>query len=224
MSDNRHFFGIRPVQSVQGLTAPPTEVWPIPSAYAGVDDAAASVGLSIGDPVFLNADNALELSNGVAAAGGGAADALYGVLIGFQQAYDATSGKVLPVDYLPSGFGVYGTDFAKRTLGVIIRADQWEFEMDASSIAFTTEEAWHEGLVNLNAQHNCIRDVSNAAKPRANPLLYTGAAGATPATTSTFLWHVVRLSRQPQDFSGLYTKIVVRGNAVQTISAGVIGI
>ena len=205
---NKHLYGFRWAWAYNGNTMPSPEIWDIDSGVAAnfVDDAAASCNLNVGDPVSrVNTGAVFLATTGVDP---------YGIVVGIEQLYDPTTGKVGKGKRVPNQLA-YPT-FAQRTRVAVIpvRAGYWECDCDDAVTATTL--ATYRALLHSNVAHRCP---GNVAQATADPVLDI----STTNVTNTLEWRLVDVSStmENQDFAtattvGLVTsafvKMIVRAN------------
>ena len=216
MADNRRKYGFRYYSSMSGAGRAAGIENGVTSGYQA--NVVSNVGLSIGDPVAFNAAGNFELAEDVTA------DRFFGVIVAIPKARIESNGKSRPASYLPGGT-TYTNEVDRSSLIVIpFGRDIWEVDVDDNVTATTL--AAYRALVGLNCDMRYRLDlVSNADKPRADPVLDI----STAATTQALDFRIVGVSKtqENQDFSGANVKLLVQlnvGSEPMLGTAGVVGL
>jgi hypothetical protein len=218
MTDNVACYGFRLHRSLVGEPLPVEEMIVATAQSFDVNGGAANVGLGPGDPVIKLAAGGVNLCDGTEGAGGALSP--YGIVMGVGPYWDAADGvmRYSKTGVLPSDVA-WGTVQARQSKVYVLRVDKAIWEVDVDDIVTATTEATYEALIGANV----------------DPIL-TGAAGETRAkpmldintvnTTSTLIWRIVGLGNpvRNRDFAGANVKLLVTGNVIQGISAGVAGV
>jgi|ERR1044071_4206444 hypothetical protein len=202
MADNRRKYGFRFYASMAGVGRTSGIEGMVTSGYQGnVGSPATNVGVSIGDPVAMNAAGNFELAEDTAAT----SDRFFGVVVGIINARVDSNGKARPVSYLPGA--VTWTNEVDRTRLIVLPfgRDLWEVDVDDNVTATTL--AAYRALKGLNCEFRYRVDTTDANRPRADPVLdiSTAATGA-----NDFRIMDVSKTQENQDFSGANVKLIVQ--------------
>lgn len=216
MADNRQEYGFRWSVAANGgrpMPAPMEMIVPTLTSF-DVNGGASNVALGPGDPVILLSTGGVDLCDGAEGAGGALAP--YGIVVGVGPYWDGT--KMVRGSTLPSDTA-YGTILERQSKVYVvpIQAGIWELDCDDATTA--TTEAAYQAFIGENV--NYIFDTTST-NTRATPRIDI----STHNTTNTLVLNIVGISptKNNQDFSGNYVKLLVRANVVQLVSAGVTGV
>lgn len=217
MADNRIEYGFRFYKNLYGGDGPQLQKGFCATAQSfDVNNGAANVSLRRGDPVVRLSTGGFALCDGNEGAGGAVAP--YGICMGIIQAYDATSGRTLPADSLPSDIA-WGTNLERQSLIWVcpVQSALWEIDCDDATTA--TTEAAYQALLGGNA--NMVL-AGASGESYANPRLDI----STVNTTNTLVWRIDMISptRNNVDFSGNYVKLIVKPNIWQGPEVNATGI
>jgi hypothetical protein len=200
MADNTSNYGFRwQKQLGAGSTLQPIRCFAATGYQAA--PSATNVDLNVGDPVKRVSDGSVALC--------AAGDATYGIIVGIGPFYDSVQGVMRFGKALPGGTA-WGTIMDRQSVLWVVPIAGQIFEVDADDNTTATTQAAYQAFFGENADIT----INQAAGPPAlaNPRLDI----STHATTNTLVWRILELStRQNQDFTGNYVKLLVTGNVVQ---------
>lgn len=205
MADNRVEYGIRPVMTRDGSAIPNPIECVVASAYQG-SEAAASIDINIGDPIRQLSTGYVEHS--------GAGDDVYGLCVGVLPYWNGT--QLQPTDRLP-GATTWGTVWERRSRILVVPLANLICEIDCNAaLSGATAESDYLAVVGENADHIFV-----PSAPVGNPRLNISTHVATTAQ-----WRIIGVSktRNNQDFSGAYVKLLVVVNETQQspyVTAGI---
>ena len=195
MADNLAQYGFRPFS--RRTSAPPV-LRSVATGQDDRDDAAASVGINIGDPVTqVDTGGVIVCKTTVKP---------WGIVVGINAYYDGTRmvfGKALPNQTS------WGSVEDRRSLLLVqpVESYNWEIDCDNATLpagAATTRALW-ETVIGNNVTHVCVK-----VGTKATPLIDI----STAATTEDLVWRIERISPTlyNKDFTGANVKIVVSCN------------
>lgn len=209
MADNRHYYGFRPYigDPNGGVCFPQTVRKWVATGKDHTDDNAASMDLNIGDPVKLNSDGSVELAKGASGT-----EVVWGVVAAFEYYWDGDFMR--PTNKLPNQHA-WGTIEERRPWVHVIpaRSCWWEIDLDGAAGAVATTKAGFLARVGENVLFTCD---GNTTTLKAEPYADSTAIATTAG-------HSLRIegisdSRNNEDFSGKYVKLIVSFN--ETSHAG----
>lgn len=191
---NSHISGLRWVRSKHGHGEMPTEEVTVASAYG--------TELRVGQPIKKAADGTATL----AAAG----EAIYGVIVGVVQYWDAANGVIIPGKQTLPASTTWGSVRERRSILKVVPVEGQIFAIDGATAAITTE-AGYEALQNENCDHSITSgDVM---------------LDLTTRGTATAQWRVVEIpNRGFQDFASAYVRIYVEANESQQVPYSTAGV
>lgn len=207
MADNRHLYGFRWHGNLEGGCCPKPIEFTVKTAFDFSTQAGGAVDLNVGDPVVMDTDGTVIL----ATAAVGAAQNLFGVVASINNAKVDANGYSRPASFLPVGT-TWATEALRSKVGIIpFGRNTWE--IDGNQVfAGATTIANYRVLLGGNVNFIYSRDVTNANRPKANPLLNLAA---TPDATATKDFRLLDISHTADnfDFSGNFVKLVVVVNS-----------
>lgn len=218
MADNRRKYGFRFYASMTGVGRTSGIEGMVTSGYqANVGSGPTNVGISIGDPVAMNAAGNFELAEDVTA------NRFFGVCVGIINARVDSNGKSRPVNYLPGGTTWTLEQDRTRLIVLPFGRDLWEIDVDDAVTATTL--AAYRALKGLNVDMVYRVDTTDANKPKADPVLDI----STAATTAGLDFRIMDVSKtqENQDFSGANVKLIVQlnlGSEPMLGTTGVVGL
>ena len=207
MANNVHRYGFRPVKPWKGTQVPEPIECAVADAYQATSDGAASnVDLNVGDPVKMVSTGTVGLSI--------TTNDVWGIVMAVKPYWNGTAmtyGNRLPG--ATTGGGLISRQ--SRVMVCPVEAYIWECDVDDASTA--TTYAAYQAFIHENVDHTCVADLTNASKPKANPLLDISGHN----TTATLGWRIMGISPSLDnaDFSGTYVKLWVTCNNVQVYDA-----
>lgn len=203
MGDNVHQYGFRWSVAANGGKPCPTPVRHF--VASGQNDQNDGAGFSIhlrpGDPVKLVSTGGVTIAN--------TTDAVYGIIVGIGQYYEASTGLMRSGPYWPNQT-TWGTIESRRGHLLVVPAKWglWEVDVD-DKVTATTYAAYH-AFRGENVTHTCAGVAANlSADPRIDV--------STHNTTNTLIWRIHDLSSSSynRDYSGSNVKLIVRVNVSQ---------
>lgn len=208
MADNRHLYGFRWHGNLEGGCCPKALDFTVKSAFDFSTQAGGSVDLNPGDPVVGDTDGTV-----IMATPGGAPGKAWGVVTSILNARVDANGYSRPVAALPAG-QTWSTEPLRSRVAVIpFGRNVWEIDC-ATVLSGATQIGDYRTLIGNNADFLFTRDITNANRPKANPLLDL-VTGPPSAATANF--RIVGISNTADnfDFSGKFVKLLVVLNETQ---------
>jgi hypothetical protein len=201
MADNIPLYGFRPAGRDGSPFSPVAVEMTVATATSfDVSGGQANCALRKGDPVTLTSGGVVDLCDGFEASGTGVA--LWGIVAGISQYYDAVEGVLVKKDSLPSDVAwTLNQRASKVFVWPLHQYKYWEVDVDDNTTA-TTQEAYL-ALTGELCDHSLAGAASNL---KINPRLDISTHG-----TSNGQWRFEGISPTlyNQDFSGSYVKVIV---------------
>ncbi len=200
--DNTHRYGFRWVGSMDGSCYPKPQEFLVASAYAA-SVSATNVDLNIGDPVQFNVgapgSGFIELAGGA-----GSPSIFWGVIVGFSNVKVGLPLAGRKFSRLPAGTTWSLETDASKVLVVPFGRNIWEIDAD-DKVTATTLTAYR-ALVDKCCDLSYNLDITDASKPKANPML-----DVSTKTDDTADFRIVGVSKTAlnQDYAGSYVKLLV---------------
>lgn len=219
MANNTHKYGFRWVGSLDGACYPKPQELLVASGYHG-QVSATDVDLNIGDPVQFNvgAPGSGFIEH---AAVGASPNIFWGVVVGFSNVKVGLPLAGRKFSRLPAGTTYSLETDVSKVLVVPFGRNLWEIDVTGNT---TTTDTLTEYRAQVNRNANIIYtlDITDASKPKANPML-----DISTATDDTADFRIINVSKTAlnADFSGNFVKLVVcvneSGEAPYVIDPGV---
>ena len=199
MADNVAKYGLRPYQANGAV--PKAQRMSVASGYDGVDNAAASVVISPGDPVKLVSTGTVALCQDT--------EACWGVVQSVLPYWNAAEGVMTPSRTLPNQV-VWGTIEERRYWLMVVPVNNSQWEIDCDDATTATTFTAYQLLVGQNVEVKLNGNTTlTTAKPQCDI--------STVATTGTLIWRIEGISQSEdnKDFSGANVKVVLSCNVSQ---------
>lgn len=200
MADNVAEYGFRFHRGGNGVDFPKGVEMFVADAVDSEDDAAANCDIRPGDPVKLVSDGTVNLAK--------TTEKVYGIVQAVLGVYDSTNGTYGVSNRIPNG-ATGGGILDRRTRVLVVPAKGVVWEIDVNDAVTATTEAAYQAFCGENAEHVCVRALSNG-----NYAAFPKLAIAGRAVTAGLGWRIVGISKtqKNKDFSGANVKLLVMVN------------
>lgn len=208
MADNLPYYGFRWWKGkVNSNGFPIMETGFLASGHTYTPNGGSACGIRVGDPVRKATTGNFVIADGVEGAGGGLT--IYGIVANILQYYDGNE-LVRGATRIPSGQGVWGTNYEIQTLIQVIPVFGNEFEVDIDDAAAANDTF---GELQAMNGHFCDHRLQVAAAGYVTPKI-----DISVQSTSTQQWTIRGPSptMQNRDYTGANTKIIVACHEPQT--------